>query len=88
MWQRLRQELLKSPTAVVRAHRRPPRDRAGLAPLVLAGLAAEAMEVEDSAPMAAEGLAEDVDAVSAVRGVNARAKVKRNLSVRTGKPRN
>jgi hypothetical protein len=52
-----------------------------------AGAEAEA-EAEDSAAMAAAGLAEDVDAVSAVRDANAPAKVKRNLSVRTGKPRN
>ena len=105
MWQRARQKLLKSPAAVVRAHQRPPRpprpprprrDRAGLAPLVLAGLAAEAMGVADSALMAAEGsvamavegLVEDVGAVSGGRGVNGLAKARRNSSALMGNPRN
>jgi hypothetical protein len=102
LWQRARQELLKSPTAVARAHPRPQRDRAGLAPLVVAPLVvvAEAgveeagvedsapMAAEDSAPMAAEGLVEDVGAVSAGHDVNVPAKAGPNSSALTGKRRN
>ena len=92
MWQRARQKLLKSPTAVARAHPRPRRVQAGPALLVqagpallvLAGLAAEvmeaeAMEVAASAPMAAEGSVEDAGAVSAGRGVNGPAKARLSL---------
>jgi len=63
---------------------------------VLAGLAAEAMGVADSALMAAEGsvamavegLVEDVGAVSAARDVNVPAKARPNSSALMGKPRN
>jgi len=63
---------------------------------VVAGLAAEAMAaedsapmaVEDSAPMAAEGLVEDVGADGVGRGVNVPAKAGPNSSARMGKPRN
>ena len=90
MWQRARQKLLKSPTAVAQSHPRPRRGQPGPAPLVLARLAAEAMEavamevvameVVASAPMAAEGSVEDVGAVSVDRGVNAPAKARLSLS--------
>jgi hypothetical protein len=46
------------------------------------------MEVEDSAPMAAEDLVEDVDAVSVARDVSAPAKARPNSSALMGKPRN
>jgi len=92
---------LKSPTPVARAHPRLRRVRAGLPALVAEALVAEApvaeaaveglalmAAVEGLVAMAAEGLVEDVGAGSVGRGVNGRAKARRNLSAQMGKPRN